>query len=288
MDPGFVRLCGRWSSLRFPAVCFGALWRASVPSVVFVDVAIPVVPLPLSVQLPNDSAGQPVRRLVRALLCAALLLVAYGCTTSPVRPPLKALPTDVVGNLAVGLLDVVEALPHTSAEAERIALSLPDEFMVRDGDAWAMVPSRVVVPPKDVILLSLQAAGVRAAGYSSLQAARAGGADVVIACVLRQAGIRVSGRGGLLDRAVRRVDAIVEMQILIVDARSSRRLWSGMLESRLSMDSGIVLPLNFTTESQALSFIGEARAQSMRALMTQAFYHVAMDLVAVLDRTRPR
>lgn len=245
-----------------------------------------VEPPRLPLHLSRDGASQAVRRLVGALLCATL--VTYGCTTSPVRPPLKTLPADLrVGNLAVGLLDIAEAIPPTSADAERIMLSLPDEFLVRDGDGWAMALSRVVVQPKDLVLVSLQAAGVRATGYNSLHAARAGGADVVIACVLRQARVR-SGTAGLFGRGERRVEAVVEMQTLIVDARSSRHLWSGTLESKLSMDPGIWLPPNFAIESQALSFLGELRAQSMRALMTQAFYHVSMDLVVILDRITPR
>ncbi len=233
----------------------------------------------------GDGAGGSRRASILTTLGICLLL--SGCVTSPARPPLKTLPADLlVGDLAVGLLDIAEALPTTSAEAERVALALPDEFLVRDAGGWAMAPSRVAVPPKDLILLSLQAAGVRATGYKSLQAARAGGADVVITSVLRQARVR-TGRAGLFGREWL-VEAVVEVQILIVDARSSRHLWSGTLESTLSMDPGISLPPNFAIESQALSVLGELRAQSMRALMTQAFYHVAMDLVVILDRIRSR
>lgn len=217
------------------------------------------------------------------LTVLVVLMLAPGCVGPYVRTPLRSLSaSDELQRLSVGILHVAVVPAHVPQEVERHFLFFPgDEVLVKQGEDWAFIPSGAVVPVTDFLLISLRSAGLNIDLYPSLRAAQNANANLVIIGVLPTARITVKTRLSQAEgTSIEEADA--ELYMTILEAKSARPLWTGALKATVRSNHGW-LPVG----PGFLMVGGPAGAtRGAHELLVQAYYHLAMQLVSVLERVR--
>lgn len=216
-----------------------------------------------------------------------------GCATFT-RTPVDTLPApELLRGRPVALLDVAVALPTFPDNAERRLLSLPNEVLVKDGDRWIITPQQDMLPVSDVLSAILRSMGIDLQRQPSLYSARVARAQIALLPVLRRSEVRLSVPLVLLHGTVTEAEA--EIQLTVLDVRTGRPLWTGPLKATVQISPTIQLPFrqagmismlrgpHALAESTATTAASEGTVQSARALLAQAYYSLAVQIVGVLN-----
>jgi hypothetical protein len=191
------------------------------------------------------------------------------------------------------LLDVAVALPTYASALERRLLSLPDEFIIKDGDQWLISPQLDTLRPTDLLHTLLRSMGLAVERHPSLYSARVRGARMGLLLAVRRSEVRFSIPIALLHGTV--TEAHVALQLTVLDVSTGRPLWTGPLEAKVRITPTIQLTFGSAglistlrgpvalAESMATTPASEGTVQSARALLAQAYYQVAVQLVNVLN-----
>ena len=232
------------------------------------------------------------RRVVPVVVSLCLTGCAHGVVREPVKPVVAH---EGLRSVPVALLDVVVVPAPTPVDAAQRVVSFPDEIFVkteREGVEWTVVPSPMIVPATEILVLSLQHMGLNVRRYPSLAAAHQGGARLAIVFVLRRGIVTVGPNplrfvGAVLPRTAEASAAGVAS---VLDVTSGRTLWSGPVNAIVRYERAIYLPEGgpvpgmFSIEANAMTIHGEATGHSARALLTRAYFSLAGELAAVLNR----
>ncbi len=217
----------------------------------------------------------------RVIAFLGLWLLLAGCAAQPViRTPLKTVQLPVeFQQIPIAMLDVI-VIPHTPPDGAEIRLlSLPDEILVKEDDGWTLVPSPIIVPAAEVLLVSLRHAGLNIQPYPSVAAARDAGARFAILGVVRTAKVILEEKG-FFQYQMRKAEAVVDLQASVLDLRGGKLVWTGNIRSSLQHSPGLYINRAAMGETGfATTAVGERRAHWARTLLAQAYYHVAVDLV---------
>ena len=215
----------------------------------------------------------------------AVSVAAAGCAVVPVRTPLKAVPAMAnARDIRVAVFAVATVPQDPRLLAKGSIVSLPDEFLVQQGDQWVFVPGEHPPLTAEFLATLLRQAGLTAAPYASAQGAREDGVKLGLACVIAN---RTATAAASFWLVVGRLDVAVQIHCGLVDIVSGQELWRGRLNSSVSADPVLFWrSRGLSVESEAMSVRAEAAAQSARVLFVQAYYHLAMDLAATIYRFR--
>lgn len=142
-------------------------------------------------------------------------------------------------NIAVSLIKPMIAVAR--CEGNSILISLPDEFVCEESNFWVYQPSQRILPPADLLLVSLRSTGLSVSSYSSLAEARHAGAKAAVLTVITRSDVTIwqlrdfykqrnidadDISKGALSRAI----GTVKMHATIVRLDSGQILWKGTIQ----------------------------------------------------------
>jgi hypothetical protein len=197
-------------------------------------------------------------------------------------------------SIPVALVEPLVALPR--CDGEMILVSLPDEAACESGKQWVYQPSQRILPPGEMLLVSLKFTGVRVALYPSLVAAKQAGAKVAILTILRKADAvvwqlsdfhkmrrlsDVNAFEGSLSRAI----ATVKLYAVMVRLDSGQILWKGPVEQVMERTVPSLPLAEGRARVESFAGIGkfEFEAYALRSVVVQAYTQVARTLAKQVD-----
>ena len=197
-------------------------------------------------------------------------------------------------DLHVGLIDPIVTMSRCAGDP--ILVSLPDEFACESGKQWTYQPSQRILPPAELLLVSLRFTGLSVSLYPSLADAKQAGSKIAILTVITQADAKVLGlkdfykerqidgkdeSNGDLSRAI----STVKLHAALVWLDSGRMLWKGTIQH--SMEQTVQsLPLaegQAKIESAAGIGTFEPAAYGIRSVVVQTYTQVARTLAKQVD-----
>ncbi|MDF0644461.1 MAG: hypothetical protein P0111_10545 [Nitrospira sp.] len=181
-------------------------------------------------------------------------------------------------------------------EGDPILMSLPEEFACEQGKYWVYQPSQRILPPADLLLVSLRFTGLSVSSHPSLAEARKAGAKAAILTVITRADCTVwplkdfyrerrinadDVSNGALSRAI----GTVKMHATIVRLDSGDILWKGPV-LHVMEQTVPSLPLaddRAKIESAAGTGRFEMEAYGLRSVVVQAYAQAARHLAKQID-----
>jgi hypothetical protein len=199
-------------------------------------------------------------------------------------------------NIPVALVEPMITMAR--CEGTPILVSLPDEFACEGDNHWVYQPSQRILPPADLLLVSLRFTGLSVSSYPSLAEAKQAGAKAAILTVIAQADATVlrlkdfykerhidadDRSNGTLSRAI----ATVKMHAAVVRLDSGQILWKGSVQQVMEQTLQS-LPLadgRAPIESAAGTGLFEVEAYGLRSVVIQAYTQVARSIAKQVDKS---
>ena len=197
-------------------------------------------------------------------------------------------------DIPIALVEPIIVLPR--CEGDLVLVSLPDEVACERDSRWIYQPSQRILPPPELLLVSLRFTGLSVSLYPSLADAKQAGAKAAILTVITQADAKVLSlkefykerhidakdeSNGALARAV----ATVKLHAAIVSLNSGQILWKGTVHH--AMEQTVMgLPLDDgRAQIESAAGIGtfEPAAYGIRSVVVQAYTQVARTLATQVD-----
>jgi hypothetical protein len=199
-------------------------------------------------------------------------------------------------DIPIALVEPIIVLPR--CEGDPILVSLPDEIACERGSHWIYQPSQNILPPADLLLVSLRFTGLSVSSHPSLAEAKQAGAKAAILTVITQADATVKRlRDFYKERhidaddpsndALSRVIGTVKMHATVVRLDSGQILWKGPVQQVMERTVPS-LPLaegRALIEAAAGTGRFETQAYGVRSVVVQAYTQVARTLATHVDES---
>lgn len=197
-------------------------------------------------------------------------------------------------NIPIALVEPMITMAR--CEGDPILVSLPEEFACEEGKYWVYQPSQRMLPPADLLLVSLRFTGLSVSSSPSLSEAKKAGAKAAILTVITRADSTVWSledfykerridAEDISDGALSRAIGTVRMHATIVRLDSGEILWKGPVQHVMEQTLRS-LPLadgRAKIESAAGTGRFEVEAYGLRSLVVQAYAQAARNLAKQID-----
>ena len=212
--------------------------------------------------------------------------------------PLELSPVVAAEHRAIPVALIEPIVTMARCQGEPILVSLPDELACESGNHWVYQPSLRILPPAELLLVSLRFSGLSVSLYPSLAEGERAGAKVAILPMIRQAEAKVLSLQDFYDErhidakaffngTLAHVVATVKLHAAVVRLDSGEVLWKGPVQQDMERTVPSLPLSQGRALVEAAAGIGkfEEQAYGIRFVVVQAYTQVGRTLATHVDHS---